>query len=52
MRTGGVGTQSLDQWEGNVEWVFANLEVPGPNGKRLTATPDIKAWFTNDYLAE
>jgi ABC-type nitrate/sulfonate/bicarbonate transport system substrate-binding protein len=48
--SGGVGRQTLAQWQGYSGFLFDQGLLAGPDGGPLTTAPDYAALFTNDYL--
>jgi NitT/TauT family transport system substrate-binding protein len=48
--SGKVGTQTLAKWQGYSGFLYAQGLLTDKDGKPLTAAPDYRALFTNDYL--
>ncbi|MGW3952306.1 ABC transporter substrate-binding protein [Streptomyces sp. NPDC004752] len=49
---GSLGTQSARRWQAFADFEYQAGLLSDAGGKKLTATPDTSAWFTNDYLPE
>jgi ABC-type nitrate/sulfonate/bicarbonate transport system substrate-binding protein len=48
--SGAVGPQTLATWQGYSGFLYDQGLLAGPNGQPLTAPPDYRALFTNDFL--
>jgi ABC-type nitrate/sulfonate/bicarbonate transport system substrate-binding protein len=50
--SGGVGTQTLEQWSGYSGFLVDAGVLTGPDGAPVTTKPDFSTWFTTQYLAQ